>query len=130
MKTVLFVCVENAARSQMAEAIFNALAPEGLRALSAGTRPAESVNPKAVEVMKEVGIDISGQRPKPVTKEMIDKVSLIITMGCGANFCPADFLPKVEDWKLDDPATQPINRVREIRDTIRRRVEELIASES
>ncbi|MFQ6075517.1 MAG: arsenate reductase ArsC [Candidatus Bathyarchaeia archaeon] len=129
-KTVLFVCVENAARSQMAEAFFNTMAPKGLRALSAGTRPAERVNPKAVEVMREVGIDISIQRPKNITQDMIKKANRIITMGCGAGFCPSDFLPKIEDWELDDPAIQPLNRVREIRDEIRRRVEDLIASMS
>jgi len=126
LKTVLFVCVENSCRSQMAEALFNRLAPNNLRAISAGTKPSDRVNPQAVEAMKEVELDISGKKPKLLTSEMIEKADRIITMGCGADVCPASFLPKIEDWKIEDPAGQPMKKFREVRDEIRRRVEKLI----
>ena len=126
LKTVLFVCVENSCRSQMAEALFNRLAPNNLRAISAGTKPSDRVNPQAVEAMKEAGLDISGKKPKLLTSEMIEKADRIITMGCGADVCPASFLPKIEDWKIEDPAAQPMKKFREVRDEIRRRVEKLI----
>jgi len=125
MKKVLFVCVENACRSQMAEAFLNKLASGKVVAVSAGTKPSNEVNPKAIEVMKEIGIDMSKQKPKLLTQEMVQKVDKIITMGCGADFCPAPFL-QTEEWKIEDPSEKPIEKFREVRDEIRRRVGRLI----
>lgn len=125
MKKVLFVCVENSCRSQMAEAFFNKLASGKMVAISAGTKPSNEVNPKAIEVMKEIGIDMSEQKPKPLTQEMVRVADKIITMGCGADFCPAPFL-KTEEWKIDDPSGESIEKFREVRDEIKRRVEKLI----
>ena len=131
MRTVLFICVHNAGRSQMAEAFTNKLAEEqGLpvRALSAGTVAGERINPVAQAVMEEIGISMNGQNPKPLTQEMADRANRIITMGCGvdAAACPARILIS-EDWGLDDPAGQPIETVRAIRDQIRACVEALLA---
>lgn len=130
MKTALFVCVHNAGRSQMAEALTNHLAAErGLevRAESAGTVAGERVNPMAAQAMAEIGIPLDGHRPKQLTQEMVDRADRVITMGCGVNaeVCPARFLV-AEDWGLDDPAGQPIENVRRIRDQIRVRVERLL----
>jgi arsenate reductase (thioredoxin) len=130
MKTVLFVCVHNAGRSQMAEAILNRMASERalpIRAESAGTVGGKSTNPQAIEVLKEIGIDIGGKYPKLLTQEMADSAGRIISMGCGvdAEACPAKFL-LTEDWGLDDPAGQPIEKVREIRDQIKDRIVDLI----
>lgn len=125
MKKVLFVCVENARRSQMAEAFFNKLAEGRAVAVSAGDRPASEVDSKAVKVMKEIGIDISGQRPKSLTMKMVEEADVVITMGCGADVCPV--IPKrVEEWKIEDPAGRPIAKFREVREAIRKRVEKLI----
>jgi len=131
MKTVLFVCVHNAGRSQMAEAFVNKLAADHhypIRGLSAGTEAGERVNPLAVQAMAEVGISLDGQKPKQLTQAMADTADRIITMGCGvdATSCPAR-IHQSEDWGLDDPAGQPLEKVREIRDQIRTRVEGLIA---
>jgi arsenate reductase len=131
MKTVLFVCVHNAGRSQMAEAFTNKIASErGLpvRALSAGTVAGERVNPIAQQVMAEIGIPMDGQRPKQLTPEIADGADRIITMGCGvdAAACPARMFIS-EDWGLDDPAGQPIETVRRIRDQIQSRVEALLS---
>jgi len=125
IKTVLFVCVGNSGRSQMAEAFFNKLSKTG-RAMSAGTVPDERIHPYTVQVMEEVGIDVSQQKPKLLTSEMIGKADKIITMGCGANFCPANYLPKIEDWKIEEPYGKPIERVRKIRDRIKGKVKKLI----
>jgi len=128
MKTVLFVCIHNAGRSQMAEAFFNRMAKRKARALSAGTRPGSSVHPEVVEVMKEVGIDLSGNRPKVLTMELVNEADRMITMGCGEDtegVCPAGFI-ETEDWQLDDPAGQPLPVVRRIRDEIEKRVGKLI----
>ena len=126
MKTVLFVCVGNAGRSQMAEAFFNHLADGKARAMSAGTKPASEVSPVVIQAMKEVGIDIGSNRPKKLTPEMLDKAERVITMGCGAeNVCPATWV-ETEDWELDDPKGQNIEKVREIRDQIKARVEKLL----
>ena len=125
MKTVIFACVHNAGRSQMAAAWFNHLAdPRQARALSAGTSPAERVHPEVLEVMNEVGIDLSGAKPQKLTVELARDADLLVTMGCGDK-CP--YVPglKVEDWPLEDPKGQPLERVREIRDDIRARVEDL-----
>jgi len=131
MKSVLFVCVHNAGRSQMAEAFVNQLAKEHhypVRGLSAGTEVGERVNPLAAQAMAELGISLDGQKPKQLTQEMADAADRIITMGCGvdATSCPAR-IHLSEDWGLDDPAGQPIENVRKIRDHIRRKVEEMIA---
>jgi len=129
-RKVLFICVHNSGRSQMAEAFFNSLAPEGMSAISAGTQPSQELNPVAVEVMAELGIDISSQRPKLLTPEMIASADRVISMGCGvAESCPVG-LTMAEDWLLDDPAGQPIEKVREIRDQIRCRVEALLGFRS
>jgi arsenate reductase (thioredoxin) len=127
---ILFVCVHNAGRSQMAEAFVNHLAKErglAVRALSAGTVAGERINPVAEQVMAEVGVPMEGQRPKQLTQEMVDNADQVITMGCGvdAEACPARFLV-TEDWGLDDPAGQPIEKVREIRDQIQERVGKLL----
>jgi arsenate reductase len=125
-ETVLFACVENAGRSQMAAAFFNALAdPSAARAVSAGTEPAASVHPAVEQVMREVGIELGDTRPRALTGDLVARADVLITMGCGAS-CPV--VPGVprEDWPLPDPKGQPLERVREIRDQIRARVETLI----
>lgn len=127
-KTILFVCVGNAGRSQMAEAFFNHLASGQAHALSAGTQPADRVGPMVVEAMREVGIDIADRRPKPITQEMLETADRVITMGCSLEeACPAP-LVDAEDWALDDPKGQPLPVVRGIRDEIRKRVEDLLRS--
>ena len=125
--TVLFVCVHNAGRSQMAAGFLQHLAGDRVEVLSAGSEPADQINPTAVEAMAEVGIDIGGAQPKVLTAGSVQDSDVVITMGCG-DACP--FFPgkRYEDWKLDDPAGQSIEAVRPIRDEIERRVEELIAS--
>ena len=126
MKTVLFVCVGNSGRSQMAEGFFNHLANGKARAISAGTKPASAVDPKTIEVMREVGIDISAARPKALIMEMLDQASRVVTMGCGAEgVCPASFV-ETEDWQLEDPKGKPIEEVRRIRDQIKTRVLRLL----
>lgn len=130
LKRVLYVCVHNAGRSQMAEALTNHLARErqvDVVAESAGTIGGKSLNPMAFQAMEEIGISMADQTPKLLTQEMADHADRIITMGCGvdASACPAKFLVG-EDWGLDDPAGQPIKRVREIRDQIRDRVVALL----
>jgi arsenate reductase (thioredoxin) len=129
VKVIIFACVRNAGRSQMAAAFFNELAdPAKARALSAGTTPGDRVHPEVVAVMQEKGIDLGGARPQKLTSELAAKAQLLITMGCG-NECP--YVPGVrrDDWSLDDPKGQPIERVRAIRDGIRARVEALIVQE-
>lgn len=125
--TVLFVCVHNAGRSQMAAGYLRHLGGDRIEVLSAGSQPADVINPVAVEAMAEVGIDIATEQPKVLRPESVQASDVVITMGCG-DACP--FFPgkRYEDWKLDDPAGQGIDAVRPIRDEIRRRVEELIAS--
>ena len=126
MEQVLFICVGNSSRSQMAEGLFNHLAQGKARAGSAGTAPARALDPNAVAVMAELGIDISGQAPKALTQEMVDSATRRISMGCGVQeSCPAWALPH-QDWDLDDPYHQPIEVVRRIRDQIRARVEALV----
>ncbi|MFH0769445.1 MAG: arsenate reductase ArsC [Chloroflexota bacterium] len=125
-KRILFVCVHNAGRSQMAEAFFNQIAQGKAKGFSAGTQAADSVNPVVVEAMREVGIDISHQKPKPLTLEMLEGVDRVITMSCGVEgVCPASFVP-TEDWQLDDPKGKPLEQVRQIRDEVKARVEKLI----
>ena len=128
MKTVLFVCVHNSGRSQMAEAFFNKLAGGKAQALSAGTQPAGEVNPVVVEAMREAGIDISSNKPKALTLEMVEKADRMITMGCGAEagaVCPASFI-ETEDWALEDPKGKSLDQVRKIRDEIKARVMKLL----
>jgi protein-tyrosine-phosphatase len=126
MKKILFVCVHNAGRSQMAEALFNQMAKGKAKGFSAGTQPADKVNPVVVEAMHEVGIDISHRKPKLLTLEMLEDVDQVITMGCGVEgVCPASFVP-TEDWQLEDPEGKPIAQVRQIRDEVKARVEGLI----
>lgn len=127
MDTVIFACVHNAGRSQMACAFFNALAdPARARAISAGTAPASQVHPIVVEAMREVDIDLSQAVPQKLTPALASKASLLVTMGCGEE-CP--YIPglKVEDWPLPDPKGQPLEAVRKIREEIRQRVQALLA---
>jgi arsenate reductase len=128
VKTVIFACVHNAGRSQMAAAFFNQLSdPERARALSAGTRPAQRVHPEVIDAMRELGIDLSGARPQRLTPELAASAQLLITMGCGDD-CP--LIPGVrrDDWPLPDPRGQSPARVREIRDEIAGRVRTLVAA--
>ena len=127
--TILFVCVENAGRSQLAEGFFNKFAPEGYKAISAGTKPVSQINPVAVDVMREVGIDISNQKSKDITEDMMRNSTKIVNMGCmekGA--CPTLLLHNVVDWKTEDPKGKSIEKTREIRDQIEQRVMELVAA--
>jgi arsenate reductase len=125
MKKILFVCTENACRSQMAEAFFNELS-NAARAGSAGTNPSKVVDPKAVEVMKEVGIDISGAKPKSLTLEMLREADKVIIMGCSiGGTCPGAIV-EAENWDIEDPAGKSIEKYREVRDYIMEKVKELI----
>jgi arsenate reductase len=129
VKTVIFACVHNAGRSQMAAAFFAALADPALaRAISAGTRPATRVHPEVVDAMREIGIELAGARPRALTPELADGAALLITMGCG-DACPV--LPGLRrsDWALDDPKGRSADEVRRIRDEIRARVEQLVREE-
>ena len=127
MKRVLFVCVENAGRSQMAEAFANHYGKGKLVASSAGTMLADRINQIVVEVMKERGFDISENKPKLLTTKMVEEADQIITMGCSVEkICPAPLLKNVIDWELEDPKGKPIEKVREIRDEIEKKVVELI----
>ena len=128
MNTILFACIHNAGRSQMAAAWFNALADSTkARGLSAGTAPGARVHPEVVDAMNEVGIDLAGERPKLLTDDLARSAAMLITMGCGDE-CP--FVPGLErdDWPLEDPKGKPLERVREIREDIRGRVEALVRS--
>jgi len=127
MKKILFVCVENAGRSQMAEAFAKMYGADRFIVSSAGNKPAEKVNPTVVEVMKEKGIDISANKPKLITFQMANDSDLIVTMGCNdQGICPGPFFKPTIDWKLEDPKGKPIEKVREIRDQIERQVQELL----
>ncbi|MCO1593938.1 arsenate reductase ArsC [Micromonospora sp. RHAY321] len=124
--SVLFVCVHNAGRSQMAAGWLRHLAGETVEVRSAGSAPAETINPAAVEAMREVGIDITDQRPKLLEYTTAESSDVIVTMGCG-DACPVFPGKRYEDWKLDDPAGKGVESVRPIRDDIRNRVEKLLA---
>jgi len=124
--TVLFVCVHNAGRSQMAAGYLQALAGDRVQVLSAGSEPADSINAVAVAAMAEEGIDIAGNAPKILTTDAVRESDVVITMGCG-DTCPIFPGKRYEDWELDDPAGQDLAHVRPIRDDIRRRIETLIA---
>ena len=126
MVTVLFVCVHNSGRSQMAETIFNRLSGGHHRGISAGNNPAEAVNPAVVEALREIGIDISGMRPRKLTVEIAEEADIAVTMGCGEGVCP--IVPgEVRDWPLEDPTGKPLEAVRKIRDEIEERVKSLLA---
>jgi arsenate reductase len=124
MATALFVCLHNAGRSQMSAALFERAAAGRHQALSAGTTPADHVHPEVVEVMRELGIDLSGRRPQLLTRELAEQADIVVTMGCGDS-CP--YIPgkRYIDWDLTDPSGLPINEVRAIREDIQRRVGEL-----
>ena len=125
-KKILFVCVENAGRSQMAEAFFRKYAPEGYEPASAGTKPIREVNPVAIEVMKEVGIDIGRQKPKVLTSDIISDSILSVNMGCmDKTECPAVFMKNSLDWNIQDPKGKSIDAVRAIRDDIELKVKQL-----
>lgn len=127
MSTVLFVCLHNAGRSQMSHALFERSAAGRHVALSAGTTPADRVHPEVVEVLREIGIDVTGRRPQLLTPELAQKADVVVTMGCGDQ-CP--FIPgkRYIDWDLPDPKGRPVEDVRMIRDDIRGRVETLLTN--
>jgi arsenate reductase (thioredoxin) len=127
LKKVIFVCIHNSGRSQMAEAFANKLGAGKIDAISAGTEPGDHLNLQVASVMEEIGYDMSGHYPNTMTLEMVNSADRIITMGCGvdAGVCPASFVPS-EDWGLVDPNGQPTEKVREIRDQIKMKVEKLI----
>ena len=127
MERVIFACVHNAGRSQMAAAFFSALAdPTRAVAVSAGTQPGDRVHPEVVDAMAEIGIDISQEFPKPLTDEAVQAADVVIAMGCG-DACPVYPGKRYLDWELEDPAGKAVESVRRIRDEIRRRVEGLLA---
>jgi arsenate reductase (thioredoxin) len=122
-KKILFVCIENAGRSQMAEGFFKKYAPKGYEAISAGTKPTPAINPIVVQVMKEINIDISNQKPKVLTSETIQNTSMNVNMGCmNKTECPAVFMKNSIDWNMEDPQGKSIEKVREIRDDIQLKV--------
>lgn len=126
MKTVIFACVHNAGRSQMAAAYFNRLVKAGMaRAISAGTQPGTQVHPEVLEVMREIGIDLSNAKPQLLTQELAGGADTLITMGCGDK-CPVVPGMKRGDWPLEDPKGKPMERVREIRNEVRDRVQGLL----
>jgi len=127
-RTILFICIENAGRSQMDEGFFNKYAPKGNRAISAGTKPVAKLNPLAVNAMKEVGIDISHQKSKDITEDMMRNSTKMVNMGCmDKESCPTLFLNNLVDWNIEDPNGKSVDKVREIRDEIERRVKELVS---
>jgi protein-tyrosine-phosphatase len=127
--TVLFVCLHNAGRSQMSQALFERAAAGRHTALSAGTTPAGHVHPEVVEVMQELGIDLSGRQPQLLTRELAEQADVVVTMGCG-DACP--YIPgkRYIDWDLPDPKGRPLQEVRATRDEIARRVQELLDGET
>ncbi len=124
--TVLFVCVHNAGRSQMAAGFLKHLAGDRIEVLSAGSEPADTVNRVAVQAMEEIGIDVSKEKPKLLQDAAVRQADVVITMGCG-DACPIYPGKRYEDWELDDPAGKPIEQVRPIRDEIGRRIDRLVA---
>ncbi|MGA7542366.1 MAG: arsenate reductase ArsC [Nitrososphaeraceae archaeon] len=128
-KTILFVCVENAGRSQMAEGFFREYTPEGYEPISAGTKPTSQLNPVVVQAMSEVGVDIKQQKPKDITEDMMRNSTKIINMGCiDKSFCPTLFISNLIDWGIEDPKGKTIEQVREIRDYIEQRVKHLVTN--
>jgi arsenate reductase (thioredoxin) len=126
LATALFVCLHNAGRSQMSQALFERAAGGRHRALSAGTTPGDRVHPEVVEVMRELGIDLADRKPRGLTRELAEQADVVVTMGCGDE-CP--YIPgkRYIDWDLEDPKGRPVDEVRETRDDIERRVRELVA---
>lgn len=125
-KKILFVCVENAGRSQMAEGFFRKYAPKGYEPVSAGTKPTPEINPIAVEAMKEVGIDLSKQKPKVLTNEIIKDSILSVNMGCmDKTECPTLFIKNSVDWNIEDPKGKSLDQVRKIRNNIEQKVREI-----
>ena len=126
MATALFVCLHNAGRSQMSQALFERTADGRHRALSAGTTPAERVHPEVIEVMRELGIDLADRAPRKLTRELAEQADVVVTMGCGDE-CP--YVPgrRYLDWELDDPKGRPVEEVRAARDEIAARVRALVA---
>ena len=126
LKKILFVCVENAGRSQMAEGFFRKYAPKGYEVISAGTKPTNDLNPVAIEVMNEVGVDLSKQKPKILTDEIIKDSILSVNMGCmDKTECPTVFMKNSVDWNIEDPKGKSIEKVREIRNSIELKVRQL-----
>jgi len=129
MKTVLFACIHNAGRSQMAAALFNLEAdPAKATAISAGTEPGPRVHPEVVAAMQELGVDLGALQPRKLTNDLASRSSLLITMGCG-EACPSVPGLRRDDWPLEDPKGKPIERVRQIRDDVARRVRQLVEKE-
>lgn len=129
MKKILFVCVENAGRSQMAEAFFKKFMPKGFEVISAGTKPSDKVNPIVLQAMNEIGIDMKNQIPKTISQQIISESEKTVNMGCiDQESCPALFLKDVLDWQIPDPKEKSIEQVREIRDQIKSKVMDLIQS--
>ena len=129
MKKILFVCVENAGRSQMAQAFFRKYMPKGFEAISAGTKPSAHVNPIVLQAMKEIGIDIENQTPKHISQQIISESKKTINMGCmDKESCPALFVNDVLDWQIPDPKGKSIEEVRKIRDQIETKIITLIKS--
>jgi len=127
MSRVLFVCLRNAGRSQISRALFDrAVTDDRHQARSAGTTPADAVHPVVLEAMGEVGIDLSGERPTELTRDLAEWADVVVTMGCG-DACP--YIPgkRYIDWQLEDPANQPLEKVRQVRDEIQRRIDGLLA---
>lgn len=125
MRTVLFVCVENSFRSQIAEAYFNTYAPEDWKAVSAGLTPAENVHPNAVKLMLEEGIDISRKRPQLMTRELQENAYMAVIV-CGGSLCPVVYTKYVEEWDIPDPAGMPLEEARKVRNLIKDRVLNLV----
>ncbi len=129
MKKILFVCVENAGRSQMAEAFFKEFMPKGFEVISAGTKPSDKVNPIVLQAMAEIGIDMKNQTPKTISQQIISESEKTVNMGCiDQESCPALFLKDVLDWQIPDPKGKSIEEVREIRDQIKSKVMDLMKS--
>ena len=127
-KKILFACIENSGRSQMAEAFFRKYAPNGYEAISGGTEPKSYINPVAIEVMEEIGIDMTKQKAKAISENMIRDSYMAVNMGCMTqNICPTSMVPNMIDWNIEDPKDKPIEKVREIRDQIEHKVKELVA---
>jgi arsenate reductase len=128
-KTILFVCVENAGRSQIAEGFFRKYAPEGYEPISAGTKPTSQINPIVVQAMDEVGVDIKQQKPKEITEDVMRNSTRIVNMGCmDKSFCPTLFIPNLIDWGIEDPKGKSIEQVRGIRDDIEQRIRQLVTN--
>ncbi len=126
VEKVLFICVHNSARSQMAEAYFKQYAGNRAECISAGTQPGAGINPAVADVMGEAGIDMSLHKPKLLTPDMIESSTRVISMGCGVEVaCPSRSI-QTEDWALDDPSGRPLEEIRQIRDEIKRRVKKLV----